>query len=153
MPTRAFRRPRQPRIDLFGVRRPVTAKRTDPLEEAEQRALFDWRNRMTGKFPELRWLHSSLNGVPLSQGLAVKMRSLGMTAGVCDVFLPVKRGAFSGLYIEMKRLKGVPSDLSDDQEEFIQFTNEQGYYATWCKGWEAAKQVITDYLEGRVCRD
>ena len=136
--------------DLFGKRQSKTPPRLDPLEEADQIALFQWRRLMVPKYPELRWLHASLNGVPLSPALAVKMRALGMTAGIADVFLPVARGGYLGLYIEMKRAKGVPSDLSDDQRDFLRFAAGQGYRAEWCKGWEAAKNLILDYLEGET---
>lgn len=139
------RRPQS--ADLFGKRPAKTPPRLDPLEEADQIAIFQWRRLMVPKYPELRWLHASLNGVPLSPGLAAKMRALGMTAGIADVFLPVAKGGYSGLYIELKRAKGVASDLSDDQREFLGFVAGQGYRAEWCKGWEAAKNLIVEYLE------
>jgi len=144
------RRPQS--ADLFGKRQSNVSPRLDPLEEADQIALFQWRRLMVPKYPELRWLHASLNGVPLSPGLAAKMRALGMTAGIADVFLPVAKGGYSGLYIELKRAKGVPSDLSSAQKEFVEFVTGQGYLARWCKGWEAAVRLITDYLEARPCQ-
>jgi hypothetical protein len=146
MPIRAQRRKRPQLPDLFGNRQPRKAN-VCPLEEAEQIALFQWRDVAVKSIPELRWLHSSLNGVPLSPGLAVKMRRMGMTKGVVDVFLPVVRNGYSGLYIEMKRRNGVKSDLSDAQSEFIDFAREQGYRAGWCKGWEPARDMILNYLE------
>lgn len=146
MPIPAQRR-KQPQLpDLFGNRQPRKAS-VCPLEEAEQIALFQWRDVAVKSIPELRWLHSSLNGVPLSPGLAVKMRRMGMTKGVVDVFLPVVRNGYSGLYIEMKRRNGVKSNLSDAQSEFIDFAREQGYRAEWCKGWEPARDMILNYLE------
>lgn len=146
MPIRTLRRKRPQLPDLFGNRQPRKAS-TVPLEEAEQIALFQWRDIAVKVIPELRWLHSSLNGVPLSPGLAAKMRRMGMTSGVVDVFLPVVRNGYSGLYIEMKRRNGVKSDLSDAQSEFISFARAQGYMADWCKGWEMAKDMILFYLE------
>ena len=146
MPVRTFRRKRPPLPDLFGQRQPRKAS-TVPLEEAEQIALFQWRDIAVKVIPELRWLHSSLNGVPLSPGLALKMRRMGMTRGVVDVFLPVVRNGYAGLYIEMKRSNGVPSHLSASQKEFIAFAREQGYRAEWCKGWEMAKDMILFYLD------
>lgn len=146
MPIRAQRRKRPQLPDLFGNRQPRKGSAC-PLEEAEQIALFQWRDVAVQAIPELRWLHSSLNGVPLSPGLAVKMRRMGMTKGVVDVFLPVVRNGYAGLYIEMKRRNGVKSDLSDAQSEFIGFAREQGYRADWCKGWEPARDLILNYLE------
>ena len=146
MPIRTLRRKRPQLPDLFGNRQPRKESAV-PLEEAEQIALFRWRDIAVKVIPELRWLHSSLNGVPLSPGLAAKMRRIGMTKGVVDVFLPVVRNGYAGLYIEIKRRNGVPSDLSDDQSEFISFARAQGYRADWCKGWEPAKDMILNYLE------
>lgn len=146
MPVRTPRRKRPQLPDLFGNRQPRKAS-TVSLEETEQILLFQWRDLSVKDIPELRWLHSSLNGVPLSPGLAVKMRRMGMTKGVVDVFLPVVRGGYSGLYIEMKRRNGVESDLSASQKEFIAFAREQGYRAEWCKGWIPARDLILEYLE------
>ena len=146
MPVRTLRRKRPQLPDLFGNRQPRKA-RAVPLEEAEQIALFQWRDIAVKVIPELRWLHSSLNGVPLSPGLAAKMRRMGMTRGVVDVFLPIVRGGYAGLYIEMKRSNGVPSHLSASQKEFISFAREQGYRAEWCKGWIPARELILEYLE------
>ena len=146
MPIISQRRKREPSIDLFGARKknePITC----PHEETEQILLFQWRDLSVRDIPELRWLHSSLNGVPLSPGLAVKMRRMGMTKGVVDVFLPVVRNGYAGLYIEMKRRNGVKSNLSEAQSEFIDFAREQGYRAEWCKGWEMARDMILNYLE------
>lgn len=146
MPIISKRRKREQSIDLFGARKknePITC----PHEETEQILLFQWRDMSVKTIPELRWLHSSLNGVPLSPGLASKMKRMGMTRGVVDVFLPIVRGGYAGLYIEMKRRNGVPSHLSASQKEFIAFAREQGYRAEWCKGWIPARDLILEYLE------
>ena len=146
MPVRTPRRKRPQLPDLFGNRQPRKASIVS-LEETEQIALFRWRDIAVKAIPELRWLHSSLNGVPLSPGLSLQLRRMGMTRGVVDVFLPIVRGGYAGLYIEVKRRNGVPSDLSDAQSEFIDFAREQGYRAEWCKGWIPARDLILEYLE------
>jgi len=65
-------------------------------------------------------------------------------AGVPDLCLPVARGGFHGLYIELKRQKG--SKTSDDQKAWLSNLEKQGYFVALCKGWEAAAKVITEYL-------
>ena len=138
-------RKREPSIDLFGARKknePITC----PHEETEQILLFQWRDLSVKDIPELRWLHSSLNGVPLSPGLASKMKRMGMTRGVVDVFLPIVRGGYAGLYIEMKRSNGVPSHLSDSQKS-SSFCERARLPAEWCKGWIPARDLILEYLE------
>lgn len=66
-------------------------------------------------------------------------------SGVSDVFLPVAKGGFHGLYIELK-VKG--GKASDNQKWWIAETTKQGYLAVICYGWIEAKGVIEEYLEG-----
>lgn len=73
------------------------------------------------------------------------MKSEGVLAGVSDIMLPVARNGFHGLYIELKAKGG---KLSDAQRWWLSETTKQGYMATVCFGWEHAKNVITEYLEG-----
>lgn len=69
-------------------------------------------------------------------------------AGVSDVFLPVARGGFHGLYVELKVKGGKPSD---NQKWWIAETTKQGYLSVVCFGWVEAKEVIEGYLEGTKC--
>lgn len=115
-----------------------------PTEHAEQCALMDWAQMAYGKFPELRWLHAIPNGGWRHPSTAAKLKAEGAKAGVCDLFLPVARGGHHGLYIEMKRAKG--GRLSDEQKDFIEFVQGQGYRAEVCKGWVPAKDVLLEYL-------
>lgn len=79
----------------------------------------------------------------------------GIKAGVPDIMLPVVTfrapGGYShGLFIELKRpklaatAKGV---TSNDQKDWIAFLTGQGYRCEVCIGWEAARDVIKDYLQ------
>ena len=76
---------------------------------------------------------------------AARMKREGVLAGVSDVFLPVAKGEFHGLYIELKATKG--GKLSDAQRWFIAETTKQGYYSTVCVGWVEASETIKRYLE------
>ena len=71
---------------------------------------------------------------------------MGVRAGVPDVCLPVPRGKYHGLYIEMKRADG--GRLRPDQEGWLEALREQGYRAEVCHGFDAARLVITEYLKG-----
>jgi hypothetical protein len=70
---------------------------------------------------------------------------MGMKRGVPDVCLPVPRGGFHGLYVEMKRVKG--GRPSPEQLWWRDKLREQGYRAEICCGWEDAVRVIREYLE------
>lgn len=72
------------------------------------------------------------------------MRAEGLRRGVPDICLPVARGGYHGLYIELKRLHG--GRVSPEQLEWIDALNQQGYCACVCKGWEAAAAEIGKYL-------
>lgn len=117
-----------------------------PSEHAEQCSLMDWAQMAYGKHPELRWLYATPNGGFRHPSTAAKLKAEGAKAGVCDLFLPVARGGYHGLYIEMKRQKG--GRVSPEQADFIDFVTRHGYRAEVCAGWIVARDVIVDYLNG-----
>ena len=51
-------------------------------------------------------IHCSLNGVKLSGTQAKIAKGQGMLSGVPDLFLPVPKNGYHGLFIEMKSEKG-----------------------------------------------
>jgi hypothetical protein len=118
-----------------------------PTEEQEQMALFEWAETMVHINPELRWLYAIHNGLRLSVGMRVKAKRLGTKKGVADVCLPVARGGYHGLYIELKRQKG--GVFSEEQMGFVQFCDDQGYLYLGCAGWGIASRNILLYLSMR----
>jgi len=107
--------------------------------------------------PELRWLHAIPNaGARSNKIAAAQLKAEGVKAGVADIFLPVvKRGRndqlnnpvrFCGLYIELKRLDGHMSDVSNDQTNFGKFVEQQGYKWYVAFGWRQAASIIKEYL-------
>lgn len=124
-----------------------------PLEKDEQAALFRWRESFKRVMPELQWLFAIPNGLWLPDSYARTAVRQGLTPGVSDVALLVPRCGYHGLLIEIKRQDATPCCVSANQSAFLKFQAEQGYRAVWRKGWEAARDEIVDYLEGRLCRD
>jgi len=102
---------------------------------------------MKGQYPELKYMHASLNGVQLPKKYAITIKRQGMKAGVCDLFLPVGRGGFSGLYIEMKRQKPEKSEISEAQQDYIDFVTRQHYKAIVCYGADEAQAETIRYLK------
>lgn len=113
-------------------------------EEEEQILLFQWAGYMMGTYPELKWMFHIGNGGYRSAAEAGRFKAMGVKPGVSDVFLSVPRGGYHGLYIEMKRADG--GQLSDDQREWLEDMSLCGYRAVMCHGWEAARDVLIDYL-------
>ena len=115
-------------------------------EHKEQVALFRWAEFAAARRPELRLLHAIPNGGHRHKAVAARMKAEGVRRGVPDVFLPIPRGAFAGLYIEMKTRRG---RVSDEQRRWIEALRAQGYRAEVCRDWNAARQLIEEYLGGR----
>ena len=115
-------------------------------EELEQEALFRWAKLAENRWSELKWLHHIPNGGLRSKAVAVRLKAAGVKAGVPDICLPVPRGAFHGLYIELKVGKNKPTER---QEAWLHHLREAGYCTQVCYGWEAARMCIEGYL--RCC--
>ena len=118
---------------------------TYPTENQEQAALFEWAEAASGKYPELRLLHAIANGGKRDGRTAAVLQWTGVKPGVPDLCLPVARGGFHGLYIELKRLKG--GVLSINQKTWLGLLAREGYKAVMCRGWLDARDTILNYLE------
>lgn len=94
--------------------------------------------------PELRLLFAVPNGGDRNTIVAAKMKAEGVRPGVPDYLMPVPRGGYIGLAIELKSLTGY---ASREQKAWIEALREQGWRAEVCRGWEAAWRVVNDYLE------
>lgn len=112
-------------------------------EAQEQRFLFQWAGLAEQKYPELKLLHHVPNGGKRDARTAVNLKKEGVKAGVPDIVLPVARGGFHGLYIELKVGR---NKTSLKQDEWIEALKEEGYFVQVCYGWNAAREVIEEYL-------
>lgn len=115
-------------------------------ESSEQISLFEWCEYSNGKYPELKLLFHIPNGGYRSAATAGRMKAEGVKAGVPDLFLPVSRGGYHGLFIEMKAGKNKATLL---QRQWLEDVKAQGYCAEVCVGWEEASKILTDYLNLR----
>ncbi len=85
------------------------------------------------------------NGGSRNKAEAANLRRDGVRAGVPDLCVPVARGGYHSLYIEMKAAKG---RVSERQAEWIALLREQGMCAYVCKGAGSAVALIDRYMEG-----
>lgn len=115
-----------------------------PFEHDEQKTLIRWAELSTAARPELGLLHAIPNGGPRNKVAAVRLKAEGVKPGVPDLFLPVPRKGYHGMYIELKRRQG--SRVSPEQREWKEKLQTQGYRVDVCKGFEAARDAILDYL-------
>lgn len=120
------------------------AKTPAPSEAQEQMALMAWAEWQRAAHPELKLLHHIPNGGSRGKAEAGRFKAMGVKAGVPDLCLPVARGGFHGLYIELKRER--TGKASAVQVGWFEALREQGYCVTLCHGWVAASEAIVDYL-------
>lgn len=130
-------------LDLFDGRRKRRNPRQRVPEHAEQVALMQWAEIEAKARPELALLHAVPNGGWRHPAVAAGLRREGVKPGVPDLDLPVARGAWHGLRIELKAADGVVSEV---QRWWIGRLREQGYRAEVCRGWLAARDLILEYL-------
>lgn len=122
----------------------MNKKNTSPLEAWEQEQIFIWRQCNQNKYPDLELLNGSMSGVRLMPGQRLKAKRQGMPKGFPDLFLPVRNKTHSGLFCELKRLRG--SIVSPEQKWWLKRLNEQGFLAVVARGHEEAIGIIKSYL-------
>jgi hypothetical protein len=102
-----------------------------------------------GRFPELRLLFHIPNGGSRKGGVieGAHLKAQGVRAGVPDLCLPVARGGYHGLFVEMKATGG---RVQDTQKHWNQQLAMQGYLALVCHGFDEARRAIEKYLSGEA---
>lgn len=127
-------------------------------EHAQQVALFMWAalEIHSGRFPELALMFAIPNGGERDKRVAARLKAEGVKRGVPDICLPIPRGGFHGLYVELKRpdsdvktasgSKRRKGGVTADQTDWIARLREQGYGAASCVGFEQARETIIAYL-------
>lgn len=121
----------------------VTGFKQVVYEHDYQAEVIRWAKKVENIYPELWLLHAIPNGGKRNKGVAKKLKAEGVKAGVPDLFLPVARGQYHGLYIEMKNETGV---IRDTQKIFQQEVEKQGYKVITCYSDMEAIEGIAYYL-------
>ena len=117
-----------------------------PKESETQARIFFFFSVMRGKYPGLDLMYHVPNGGSRNKIEAANLKRQGVKAGVPDICLPVPRGGYHGLYIELKEGR---NKATEKQLEWIAELARQGYVAVVCTGFDAAVQEIVRYLEGK----
>ena len=119
------------------------------IEDDHQKALFKWADMVASPTCPTNLLFAVPMGGKRDLREAVRMKAAGCKKGVPDMFAPIARGGYNGLFIELKRpiVKGDAKPVvSPEQKYWIEQLREQGYRAEVCYGWIEAKTLIEDYL-------
>jgi hypothetical protein len=121
------------------------------LEHFEQVQIFQWahgtkhRPGAILRYPELELLHAIPQQAARSKAGYIWMYREGVRSGVPDIHLPVARGDYYGLWIELKRTDaGKPTA---HQNWWIEKLQKAGHYAVVVHGASAAVDAIRWYCE------
>lgn len=112
-------------------------------EHAHQVALFCWAALQFSRYPELKLMFAIPNGGLRNKITAANLKAEGVRSHVPDIFLPVPRGSWHGLFIEMKKPGG---RIDPGQASYLIELREQGYGACVCVGWQEARTTLESYL-------
>tara|TARA_R110000803_G_scaffold139356_1_gene206028 strand:- start:78 stop:491 length:414 start_codon:yes stop_codon:yes gene_type:complete len=115
-------------------------------ESEEQSNLIEWAASQENIYPELKLLYAIPNQGGAGKAAIIRgqrMRREGMRKGIPDLCLPVSRGNFLTLYIEMKFGKG---RLSPEQAQWISLLSSVGHNCQVCHSFEEGVNTLINYL-------
>ena len=125
---------------------PIT-KRKKPVdwEGKEQVLFFRWlRLQYPGVFA---FAFHVPNGGQRSAATGAVLKRQGVKKGVPDIFIPLPKKGCHGLVIEFKASKPHTASVTKEQQEWVDRLNSVGYRAVVCKGFDAAKAAVDEYME------
>jgi len=114
-------------------------------EGQHQSYVFKWAAQpsIREKWPCLKLLHHIPNGGKRDKIEAAHLKQQGLKSGVPDLHLPVARGQYHSLYIEMKDEDG---RASHEQLWWFEELRQEGNFVEVCHGWKSAIRVLEWYL-------
>ena len=116
-------------------------------EDIEQQTLIKWSQQpsIRKEFPELKLMFHIPNERKCDPREGKRLKLMGVKSGVPDLMLPVARGLYHGLFIELKSGNGRPTE---NQIWWKKELEAQIYMSAICYGWVQASEVILQYLRG-----
>lgn len=115
-----------------------------PREHVEQARVVQWARLMAARWPALELLHAIPNGARTSWTQAKRLKAEGLRSGVPDLHLPVARGGYVGLWIELKRIRG--GSVSPEQRWWIEALQRAGHRVIVARGADPAIAELAAYL-------
>lgn len=81
-----------------------------------------------------------------SVATGIQLKRMGLQRGFPDLFIPLARRDYHGLFVEMKYGKG---RLSEPQKEWLSRLNQEGYAVCVCYSADEAIDKINKYREDK----
>jgi hypothetical protein len=139
-------------ISVDALPRTLAQREAAELSEFQhQSRLIRWADEMaaSGLRPELEMLFAIPNGMWTTPAQAGKAKATGLRSGVPDLCLPIPRGGYVALWIEMKSERG---RLSVEQDQWHKRLVANGSLVAICFSHHQAAQTLVEYLDGQFVR-
>ena len=104
---------------------------------------MQWCQLQERKYPELKLMFAIPNGGHRSITTASKLKKEGVKAGIPDLHLPVARGEYHSLFIEMKAGK---NKATAHQIKMMELLSTSGNFCIICYGAKEAIEATQKYL-------
>lgn len=129
---------------------PLKATTRTQWESIAQKQAVAWFHFVYPRYFKLFYHIPNEGKRPIALGKHLK--AMGMKKGMLDLHLDVPHKAKNGTFYYGLRIEVKPADkdcqswVSPEQEETIKEMNQQGYFATVCRGFDEIKDVVQWYL-------
>ena len=123
-----------------------TNEQIEPSEYESQCAYIEWVRVMENRHTDLQRLFAVPNGENRHPVTGARLKRAGVKPGVPDIILPVARGGYNLLAIELKTSTG---NLSPEQKRYIAAIRESGSCVAVCRSAAEAIEATIEYLRGR----
>jgi hypothetical protein len=113
-------------------------------EHEEQVKIFAWVFEHEKEMPDLRWLFAVPNWIGTRTAKhGARLKAEGRRAGVLDMWMPVRRGVFPGMAIELKAGKNRPSA---EQQAWIKHLMREGWRVIVAYSADEVIRALKEYL-------
>lgn len=119
------------------------ARAWNKSEHELQVALVTRSLAMASDHPSIVLLHAIPNGDFRGWGVGAKLKSEGVVPGIPDLFLPVARSGYHGLYMELKKAKG---KVTAEQWAVMKALHKEGYFVRITNHLQISLEIIENYL-------
>lgn len=127
-----------------GTVRAKPVQREGALQEAVMRFLHGEKQRKSILAPVYDLIYHVPNGGHRSFKTSKDLKKQGVKKGVSDLVLPIAKGGYFGLYLEIKAEKRW--SISESQKEWLSMVEASGYAAALAVGEQEIKDVLVRYM-------
>ena len=120
-------------------------------ESDEQQEVINFCNSMADYgIEEYKLIFHIANEGKRTKRNGARLKREGLKKGIPDLFLPVAKSGYNGLFIEMKKRGG---RTSVEQKWWIEKLRKQGYLVEVCDSSTKAIDLIQKYIGSKINED